>query len=109
MRVISFMDLITRVKREIITRVKRDVHSLYNPQFDGFIFTMFEDDEDYNDEYNTTSINFIKDVILNMIEENKEVINAYPDNLIYTLTCVALVLHNLNFDDDDIVYIEMDI
>ena len=101
MRVMSFMDLITRVKRE--------ARSLYNPQFDGFIFTMFEDDEDYNDEYNTTSVNFIKDVVLNMVEENKEVINAYPDNLIYTLSCVALVLHNLDFDDDDIVYVEMDI
>lgn len=101
MRVMSFMDLITRVKRE--------ARSLYNPQFDGFIFTMFEDDEDYNDEYNTTSVNFIKDVVLNMVEENEENKNTYPRSLIYTLTCAALVLHNLNFDDDDIVYIEMDI
>lgn len=40
MRVMSFIDLITRVKRE--------AGLLYNPQFDGFIFTMFDD---YENEY----------------------------------------------------------
>ena len=102
MRVISFTDLIERTKREI-------PRSIYNPQFDGFIFTTFEDDEDYNDEYNTTSINFIKDVFNNMYEENKENENLYPKSLIYTLAYAALVLLNLGFEDDEIVYVEMDI
>ena len=102
MRVISFTDLVERTKREI-------PRSIYNPQFDGFIFTTFEDDEDYNDEYNTTSINFIKDVFNNMYEENKENKNAYPKSLILTLAHAALVLLNLGFEEDEIVYVEMDI
>ena len=102
MRVISFTDLVERTKREI-------PRSIYNPQFDGFIFTVFEDDEDYNDEYNTTSINFIKDVYKGMYEENKEKKNAYPKSLICTLVHAALVLLNLGFEDDEIVYVEMDI
>lgn len=102
MRVMSFTDLVERTKRET-------PRSLYNPQFDGFIFTTFEDDEDYNDEYNTTSINFIKDVFNNMYEENKENENLYPKSLICTLAHAALVLLNLGFEDDEIVYVEMDI
>lgn len=102
MRVISFTDLVERTKREIPC-------SIYNPQFDGFIFTRFEDDEDYNDEYNTTSINFIKDVYNGMYEENKENKNAYPKSLILTLAYAALVLLNLGFEDDEIIYVEMDI
>ena len=102
MRVMSFTDLVERTKRET-------PRSLYNPQFDGLIFTTFEDDEDYNDEYNTTSINFIKDVIQNMIEENEENKNTYPRSLIYTLICAGVVLHRLDFEHDDIVYVEMDI
>ena len=102
MRVMSFTDLIERTKRET-------PRSLYNPQFDGFIFTTFEDDEDYNDEYNTTSINFIKDVFNNMYEENKENGDLYPISLIVTLAHAALVLLNLDFEKDEIVYVEMDI
>ena len=102
MRVMSFTDLVERTKRET-------PRSLYNPQFDGFIFTVFEDDEDYNDEYNTTSINFIKDVILNMIEENKENGILDPTSLMLTLAHAALVLLDLGFEDDEIVYVEMDI
>lgn len=102
MRVMSFTDLVERTKRET-------PRSRYNPQFDGFIFTTFEDDEDYNAEYNTTSINFIKDVFQSIVEENKENKNAYPKSLILTLAYAALVLHNLGFEDDEIVYVEMDI
>ena len=102
MRVISFTDLVERTKRET-------PRPFYNPQFDGFIFTTFEDDEDYNDEYNTTSINFIKDVFNNMYEENEENKNAYSKSLICTLAHAALVLLNLGFEDDEIVYVEMDI
>ena len=102
MRVMSFTDLVERTKRET-------PRSLYNPQFDGFIFTTFEDDEDYNDEYNTTSINFIKNVFNNMYEENKENGNLYPISLIVTLAYAALVLRNLGFEKDEIVYVEMDI
>lgn len=102
MRVISFTDLVERTKRET-------PRSLYNPQFDGFIFTTFEDDEDYNDEYNTTSINFIKDVFQSMVEENEENENAYPKSLICTLVHAALVLCNFGFEDDEIIYVEMDI
>ena len=102
MRVMSFTDLVERTKRET-------PRSLYNPQFDGFIFTTFKDDQDYNDEYNTTSINFIKDVFQSMVEENKENENLYPKSLILTLAHAALVLLNLGFEDDEIVYVEMDI
>ena len=102
MRVMSFTDLVERTKRET-------PRSLYNPQFDGFIFTTFEDDEDYNDEYNTISINFIKDVFNNMYEENKENGNLYPEGLMLTLAHAALMLFNLGFEDDEIVYVEMDI
>lgn len=102
MRVISFTDLVERTKRET-------PRSLYNPQFDGFIFTTFEDDEDYNDEYNTTSINFIKDVLNNMYEENKENGILDPTGLMLTLAHAALVLLDLGFEDDEIVYVEMDI
>ena len=102
MRVMSFTDLVKRTKRETPC-------SLYNPQFDGFIFTTFEDDEDYNDEYNTTSINFIKEVLNNMYEENKENGILDPTNLMLTLVYAILVLLNLGFEDDEIVYVEMDI
>ena len=102
MRVMSFTDLVKRTERET-------PRSLYNPQFDGFIFTVFEDDEDYNDEYNTTSINFIKDILNNMYEENKENKNAYPEGLMLTLAHAVLVLLDLGFEDDEIVYVEMDI
>ena len=102
MRVMSFTDLVERTKRET-------PRSLYNPQFDGFIFTVFENDEDYNDEYNTTSINFIKDVLNNMYEENKENGILDPTSLMLTLAHAALVLLNLGFEDDEIVYIERDI
>ena len=44
-----------------------------------------------------------------MVEENKENKNAYPKSLIYTLAYAALVLLNLGFEDDEIVYVEMDI
>ena len=102
MRVMSFTDLVERTKWET-------PRQLYNHKFDGFIFTTFEDDEDYNDEYNTTSINFIKDVLNNMYEENKENGNLYPEGLMLTLAHAALVLLNLGFEDDEIVYVEMDI
>ena len=102
MRIMSFTDLVERTKRET-------PRSLYNPQFDGFIFTVFEDDEDYNDEYNTTSINFIKDVCNNMYEENKENGILDPTSLVLTLAHAALVLLNRGFEDDEIVYVEMDI
>ena len=44
-----------------------------------------------------------------MYEENEENGNLYPTSLMITLGHAALMLLNLGFEEDEIVYVEMDI